>query len=63
MDLQRFLALFRTSIRLGILGKERFQYWRLLFWALVHRPRLLPKAVTLAVYGYHFRRISELIAQ
>jgi radical SAM superfamily enzyme YgiQ (UPF0313 family) len=62
MDIQRFLAFFRTSIRLGIIGKERFQYWRLLAWALVRRPRLLPTAITLAIYGYHFRRVSELIA-
>jgi radical SAM superfamily enzyme YgiQ (UPF0313 family) len=61
MDIQRFLAFFRTSIRLGVIGKERFQYWRLLLWALIRRPRLLPNAITLAIYGYHFRRISELI--
>jgi radical SAM superfamily enzyme YgiQ (UPF0313 family) len=59
IDLQRFLAFFRSSIRLGILGKERFHYWRLMTWTLVRKPRLLPLAVTLAIYGYHFRRICE----
>jgi hypothetical protein len=24
------------------------------------RPQLLPQAVTLAIYGYHFRRVAEL---
>jgi radical SAM superfamily enzyme YgiQ (UPF0313 family) len=61
MDVQRFLAFFRTSIRLGVIGKERFQFWRLLLWALVRKPRRLPTAITLAIYGYHFRRVSELI--
>ena len=60
IDLQRFLAFFRSSIRLGILGKERFHYWRLMTWTLVRRPRLLPLAITLAIYGYHFRRICEI---
>jgi radical SAM superfamily enzyme YgiQ (UPF0313 family) len=60
MDFQRVLAFFHSSFRLGILGKERFQYWYLLFWTLVRKPRLLPLAVTLAVYGYHFRRICEI---
>jgi radical SAM superfamily enzyme YgiQ (UPF0313 family) len=59
LDLQRFLALFRTSIRLGILGKERFQYWYLMIWTLVRKPRLLPLAITLAIYGHHFRRVCE----
>jgi radical SAM superfamily enzyme YgiQ (UPF0313 family) len=53
------LALLRSFYRLGILGKERFQYWRLLLWTLFHRPRLLPEAVILAIYGYHFRKVCE----
>ena len=45
---------------LGVLGKERYQYWRLMIWTLLRRPRMLPLAVTLAIYGYHYRRICEL---
>jgi radical SAM superfamily enzyme YgiQ (UPF0313 family) len=60
LDLQRFLAFFRSSIRLGILGKERFHYWYLMTWTLVRKPKLLPLAVTLAIYGYHFRKICEI---
>ena len=60
VDLQRILAFWRAGLRLGVVGKERFQYWRLLTWTLTRRPRLLPLAVTLAIYGYHFRRICEL---
>lgn len=60
LDAQRLLALLRATVRLGIVGRERFQYWRLLAWTLLRRPRLLPRAVTLAIYGYHFRRVSEL---
>jgi radical SAM superfamily enzyme YgiQ (UPF0313 family) len=60
MDLQRFLAFFRSSVRLGFLGKERFHYWYLMIWTLVRKPRLLPLAATLAIYGYHFRKICEI---
>jgi hypothetical protein len=45
--------------RLGIVGRERFQYWWLLLWTLCRRPRLLPQAVTLAIYGYHFRKMCD----
>jgi len=60
VDLQRFLAIFRACLRLGLLGKERSQYWYLLMWTMVRRPRMLPLAVTLAIYGYHYRKICEL---
>jgi len=52
-------AFFRSVVVLGIIGKERFHYWRLLFWTAFKRPRLFPQAVTLAIYGFHFRRIFE----
>ena len=59
-DRQRVLAFLRACVRLGVLGKERFQYWRLLAWTLARKPRLLPLAVTLSIYGYHYRRICEV---
>ena len=52
-------ALLLSFWRLGVVGRERFQYWRLLTWTLRHRPRLLPQAVTLAIYGYHFRIMCD----
>ena len=60
MNYQRVLAFFRSSLRLGIFGKERFHYWHLLLWSLIRNPRQLSLAVTLAIYGHHFRRICEL---
>lgn len=55
------LALASASVRLGVWGRERFHYWRLLVWTLFHRPVHLQLAVTLAIYGYHFRRCCEAI--
>jgi len=64
LDFQRLLAVLRSSIRLGIFGKERYQYWKILFWTLFRRPQLLPLNITLAIYGHHFRKICKLkIAQ
>jgi radical SAM superfamily enzyme YgiQ (UPF0313 family) len=59
MDVQRVLAFFRSCFRLGFWGKERLQYWYLLLWTLFRKPRLVPLAVTLAIYGHHYRRICE----
>jgi radical SAM superfamily enzyme YgiQ (UPF0313 family) len=54
-------AFLRSIFQLGILGKERAHFWQLLFWTLFRRPRLFPFAVTLAIYGHHFLKISEKI--
>jgi radical SAM superfamily enzyme YgiQ (UPF0313 family) len=60
IDFQRILAFFRSGFRLGIWGKERFHYWHLLLWTLIRKPRLMPLAITLSIYGYHYRRICEI---
>jgi len=52
-------AFFRSTIVLGIIGKERSHYWRLLFWTLFTGPHLIPQAVTLSIYGFHFRKVFE----
>ncbi len=60
LDFQHILAFFRSGIRLGIFGKERFQYWKILLWTLFRRPELFTLAITFSIYGHHFRKITEL---
>jgi len=60
LDFQRMLAVLRSSIRLGIFGRERFHYWKILSWTLFHRPQLVPLTITLAIYGHHFRKVCSL---
>jgi len=55
----RLKAFIKSIWLLGIIGKERWYYWRLLFWSLFRRPKLLPLAISLSIYGFHFRKISE----
>lgn len=52
-------AFFRSIVVLGVVGKERFHYWRLLLWTIFTRPRLISQAVTLSIYGFHFRKVFE----
>jgi radical SAM superfamily enzyme YgiQ (UPF0313 family) len=59
LNFQRFLAFFRSLFKLGILGRERFQYWRLMLWSLFKRPGSFPLAITFAIYGHHFRKVFE----
>jgi hypothetical protein len=57
--LGRQCAFIRDLFRLGLLGKERIQYWKILIWTLLHRPDLFSTMVSLAIYGFHFRKICE----
>ena len=54
------LAFLRSSYRLGIVGKERLHYWKLLSWTFFRKRALFPMAVNLAISGYHFRKVCEL---
>ncbi len=60
LDVQYILAFGRSIYHLGIRGAERVHYWKLFFWTLFRRPRLFPLAITLAIYGFHFRQVAEL---
>lgn len=52
-------AFVRSIFILGLKEKERFYFWKLFFWSLFKRPQLFSLAITLAIYGFHFRKISE----
>jgi hypothetical protein len=58
-EFEYILAFWRSIYHLGMRGMERVQYWKLWGWVLTHKPRLFPTAIILAIYGYHFRLISE----
>src|SRR5574340_174187 len=53
VDFEHVLALFRSILRLGILGRERREYRRFFFWARFRKPCLFPLAITFTIYGFH----------
>ncbi len=59
MQRSDIMGFFRSIYTIGLRGKDRRHYWRLLFETLFRRPRLFPMAMTYAVYGHHFRKIYE----
>ncbi|MCX7778683.1 MAG: DUF4070 domain-containing protein [Patescibacteria group bacterium] len=60
-QLSKFKAFLKSIWLLGIIGQERWHYWKIFFWTLFRRPKLFPLAITLSIYGFHFRKISEKI--
>jgi len=52
-----FKAFLKSIWFLGIKGKERLHYWKLISWTLVRRPHFFGLAISFAIYGFHFRKI------
>jgi radical SAM superfamily enzyme YgiQ (UPF0313 family) len=53
------LALFRSIVKLGVIGEERIYYWKLFLWTLFRKPQLFSLAILFAIYGFHFKKISN----
>ena len=53
------LALFRSILKLGVIGEERIYYWKLFLWTLFRKPQLFSLAILFAIYGFHFKKISN----
>jgi radical SAM superfamily enzyme YgiQ (UPF0313 family) len=50
-------AFLKSIWFLGIRGKGRIYYWKLILWSLFRCPQFFPLAITFAIYGFHFRKI------
>jgi len=56
-------AFFRSLWRLGLFSTGRRYYWKLLFTSLFKYPQKFPLAITLSIYGFHFRKIVKQLSQ
>jgi radical SAM superfamily enzyme YgiQ (UPF0313 family) len=57
LSLNRFMALVKSVIYIGVLTRDRIYFWRIIFWSIFNKPKSFPLAVTYSIYGYHFRRV------
>jgi hypothetical protein len=46
---------------LGTLEKGKKYFWKLLAFSLIKYPKKFPLAMTMAVYGYHYRKVAARI--
>lgn len=60
IEVQEILALLRAIYHIGLRGPCKHEFWDLFFWTLFHYPEKFPLAITLSIYGFHFRRVSEI---
>lgn len=60
VDIPRIKAFLRSIFVLGLMNRGRFEYWKFIGWTITKKPKLFIHAITLAVYGYHFRAVYGL---
>lgn len=58
-----FKAFLKSIFYLGILGNGLSQcyYWKMLFKSIIWHRKLFPEAITLMVYGHHFRKVAKRV--
>ena len=56
-EIQAFL---RSIVWIGMAAKGKREYWHLFIRTLRKYPAKFPVAITLTIYGYHFREIIEI---
>lgn len=54
-------ALFKSLWILGIREKGKWYYWKLFFLGLFRYPKKFPIAITMAIYGFHFRKVVKTV--
>ena len=55
------MALSRVVVKLGLLDRERKEFWRFFRRALVEHRGQFAQSMRLAAMGYHFRKLNESI--
>ncbi|MHB8521729.1 MAG: B12-binding domain-containing radical SAM protein [Limisphaerales bacterium] len=61
LSLADFKAFLKSFWLLGVWHRGRLAYWNFCLTTLVRRPRQFRHAIELAIIGYHFRRVADLL--
>ena len=56
-------GLIKSAFILGLKDKARMDYWKLVLFTLLKYPRLIGLSITLAIQGFHFRKVYEKISR
>jgi plasmid replication initiation protein len=60
-SLNEVIAFIKLVYRLGFMEKGKKYFWKLLALSLIKHPRKFSLAMTFAVYGFHFRKVTAAV--
>jgi len=61
LSLQDIKALFKSLWLMGVIHRGRRAYWRFFASTLIRHPAQFGLAITLAIYGHHFRQVARTL--
>ncbi len=62
LNVEDVVAFMNSLIKQGLQDQDRMEYWKFLVRAWRTNRKAFSEAVTLAIMGYHFRKVTELQA-
>jgi radical SAM superfamily enzyme YgiQ (UPF0313 family) len=60
LGMEDVVAFFNSIMKQGIRGEDRREYWKFLYQAYKTNRQAFSEAVTLAIMGYHFQKVTEI---
>ena len=63
LEAYQLTGFIKSAFILGIKDKARMHYWKLILSTLLKYPKFIGLAVTLAVQGFHFRKVYEKVKE
>jgi uncharacterized protein DUF4070 len=60
LGLEDVVAFYNSIVKQGIRGDDRKEYWKFLYQAYRTNRQAFSEAVTLAIMGYHFQKVTEI---
>jgi radical SAM superfamily enzyme YgiQ (UPF0313 family) len=50
-------AISKSIWLMGVTEKGKLYFWKMFLWTVLHKPKLIPEAITQSIYGYHYRTV------
>lgn len=50
-------AISKSLWLMGVTEKGKLYFWKMFFWTLLHKPKMISEAITQSIYGYHYRSV------
>ena len=63
LGVDELVTLIRATFILGFKDKASRHYWKLIFSSLLKYPRQVGLCITLAIQGFHFRKVYEKVRE
>ncbi|HEY3251940.1 MAG TPA: DUF4070 domain-containing protein, partial [Ignavibacteria bacterium] len=53
----KIMAISKSIWLMGVVEKGKLYFWKMIFWTLLHKPKMISEAITQSIYGYHYRTV------